>query len=61
MVRLSRRRGGEEGIYSCEIPDAMNVMQTIYIEVYSASTGELYMLFWSYCNACVANSNMKNN
>ena len=40
VVRLNRRRGGEEGIYRCEIPDAMNVNQTIYIGVYSISTGE---------------------
>ena len=39
-VRLHRRSGGEEGIYRCEIPDAMNVSQTIYIGVYSISTGE---------------------
>ena len=50
VVRLNRRRGGVEGIYRCKIPDAMNVNQTIYIGVYSASTGEWYMLFWSYCN-----------
>ena len=35
VVRLQRRRGGEEGIYHCAIPDAMNVDQTIYIGVYS--------------------------
>ena len=40
VVHLNRRRGGVEGIYRCEIPDAMNVTQTIYIGVYSASTGE---------------------
>ena len=40
VVRLNRRRGGVEGIYRCVIPDAMNVTQTIYIGVYSASTGE---------------------
>ena len=34
VVRLQRRRGGEEGIYHCEIPDAMSVIQTIYIGVY---------------------------
>ena len=34
-ILLHRRRGGEEGIYHCEIPDAMNVYQTIYIGVYS--------------------------
>ena len=42
VVHLNRRRGGEEGIYRCMIPDAMNVTQTIYIGVYSASTGEWY-------------------
>ena len=40
VVRLNRRRGGEEGIYRCKIPDAVNVTRTIYIGVYSASTGE---------------------
>ena len=40
VVRLERRRGGEEGIYSCIIPDTMNVIQNLYIGVYSASTGE---------------------
>ena len=40
VVRLNRRRGGVEGIYCCEIPDAMNFTQTLYIGVYSASTGE---------------------
>ena len=40
LVRMHRRRGGVEGIYRCEIPDAMNEIQSIYIGVYSASTGE---------------------
>ena len=35
IVHLQRRRGGEDGIYCCEIRDAMNVYQTIYIGVYS--------------------------
>ena len=57
VVLLHRRRGGEEGIYRCVIPDAMNVIQTIYIGVYSASTSEytwfMYFLFnwWMLC-AC---------
>ena len=37
---LYRKRGGEDGIYHCEIRDSMNVIQTIYIGVYTASTGE---------------------
>ena len=40
VVYLNRRRGGEDGIYHCEIPDAMNVIQTIYIGVYTANSGE---------------------
>ena len=39
-ILLHRRTGGVTGIYSCVIPDAMNVIQTIYIGVYTASTGE---------------------
>ena len=37
VVLIHRRRGGVEGIYRCEIPDAMNVTQTIYIAVYTRS------------------------
>ena len=40
VVRMNRRRDGVEGIYRCEIPDAMNVTRTVYIGVYSASTGK---------------------
>ena len=40
VVFLQRKRGGVNGIYSCVIPDAMNVTQIIYIGMYSASTGE---------------------
>ena len=40
VVRLNRQRGGVEGIYRCVIPDSMNVNQSIYIGVYSASTGK---------------------
>ena len=31
VVYLHRKRGGENGIYRCEIHDSMNVMQNIYI------------------------------
>ena len=44
VVHLHHRRGGVEGIYRCEIPDSMNVTQTIYIGVYSISTGEWMIL-----------------
>ena len=44
MVNMHRRRGGVTGIYSCEIPDARNVILTIYIGVYTADTGEWYIL-----------------
>ena len=40
VVRMKRRRGGEEGIYRCKIPDSTNVTQTIYIGVYTANAGE---------------------
>ena len=40
VVHLNRRRGGEDGIYRCKIPNSMNVTQTIYIGVYTTSSGE---------------------
>ena len=43
VVYLNRRRSGEDGIYHCKIPDSTNVLQTIYIGVYTAGTGECYM------------------
>ena len=43
MVSMHRWRGGVNGIYSCEIPDAMNVTQTIYIGVYTGSAGKWYI------------------
>ena len=44
VVRLNHKRGGAEGIYRCEIPDTLNVTQTIYIGVYTATTGESSLL-----------------
>ena len=43
VVYLYRRRCGVDGIYYCKIPDSLNVTQTIYIGVYTATTGELYL------------------
>ena len=40
VVRMHRRRGGVDGIYRCEISVLMIVNQSIYIGVYTASTGE---------------------
>ena len=40
VVGLNRRRGGVEGIYRCVIPDSFNILQTIYIGVYTAGTGK---------------------
>ena len=39
-IRMNHRGGGEDGIYRCEILDAMDVNQTIYIGVYSTNSGE---------------------
>ena len=43
MVLLHRRKGGVEGVYYCVVPNAMNVIQTIYIGIYSTNTGEWYV------------------
>ena len=45
MVHLHRRRGGVEGTYRCEIPDAKNVTQTIYIGVYN-TIGKSFPTHW---------------
>ena len=50
VVLLHRRRGGENGIYRCEIPDALGVMQTIYIEV---TIGEWYICSTLYSAECM--------
>ena len=50
VVKLNRRRGGEEGVYHCEIPDSINVTQTIYIGVYTGGTGELHFLLVRSCS-----------
>ena len=55
VVRLHRRRGGEDGVYCCEIPDASNVTQSVYIGVYTSSTGKQYknILQWLCCRRVV--------
>ena len=40
VIHLNRRRGGVDGIYRCEITDSMKATQTIYIGVYTTSSGE---------------------
>ena len=40
VVRMHRRRGGVTGIYHCEIPDTVGIIQSLYIGVYTANTGE---------------------
>ena len=50
MVLLHRRRDGVEGIYSCVIPDAMNVTQTIYIGMYLAVAGQLLVSGMHICS-----------
>ena len=42
-VLLHHRRGGTDGVYRCEIPNTTGVIQTIYIGVYTADTGEWYV------------------
>ena len=51
VVLLHRRRGGVDGVYRCVVADAMNVTQTIYIGVYTSSTGKQYknILQWLCC------------
>ena len=43
VVRMCRRRGGVEGIYHCKIRDSLNVNQTLYIGVYTRSSGKPVM------------------
>ena len=48
VVRMHHRRDEVTGIFHCVIPDATGVNQTIYIGVYTASTGEWYI--WTESN-----------
>ena len=40
VVLLHRRRGGEDGIYYCVVPDKEGNDQSTYIGVYTAGMGE---------------------
>ena len=40
VVRLFRRRGGDMGIYRCQLPYVTNDTAYLYIGVYTVSTGE---------------------
>ena len=48
IVRLNRRRGGETGIYGCLVPDTLNTDQPLYIGLYTASTGELIVVDYTF-------------
>ena len=53
VVHMHRRRGGVNGIYRCEIPDSINVTQSIYIGVYTAGTGECCTLLFCLTLLCM--------
>ena len=59
MVLLHRRRGGVDGIYYCEIPDSTNITQTIYIGVYTASSGEWHCFYTSILFNCTPYSRVR--
>ena len=40
VVHMHRRRGGVDGIYRCVIPVTTSIDHTVYIGVYTASTGK---------------------
>ena len=44
MLSMQRRRGGEDGIYHCVIPVTGSIYHTVYIGVYTASTGKSVIL-----------------
>ena len=48
VVLLQRRRGGEDGVYRCVLPDKKGNDQSTYVGVYREGAGELYMHTSSY-------------
>ena len=52
VVYLNRRRGGQSGMWRCDIPDSNGVQQSIYIYLVTSKTGIwLCSLFYSAGNA----------
>ena len=48
VVILQRRRGGEDGVYRCVLPDKKGNDQSTYVGVYREGAGEWYMHTSSY-------------
>ena len=48
VVLLHRRRGGEDGVYRCIVPDKDGNDQSTYIGVYREGAGQWYMHTSSY-------------
>ena len=48
VVLMHKRRGGEEGVYHCGVPDEEGNLQNTYIGVYRKGMGEWYMHTSSY-------------
>ena len=52
VVYLNRRRGGQSGMWRCDIPDSNGVQQSIYIYLGNPTTGlclcdsRLHLVFW---------------
>ena len=44
VVHMHHRRGGDDGIYCCVIPVTASIYHTVYIGVYTASTGKKLFL-----------------
>ena len=42
VVYLNRRRGGQSGMWRCDIPDSNGVQQSIYIYLGTSATGNNY-------------------
>ena len=43
VVYFNRRRGGQSGMWRCDIPDSNGVQQSIYIYLGTSVTGMVYL------------------